>query len=127
MPMPGTPAAVDEIFHSFIYAQADSNEIAVWSPELERICQIAYPITKEGERIVPDGIRDYLRRRQKLWVCFCAVVSGEPTSCRIVDGETTGETYAFCYFNPSRCGFFNIPSFRQMGVDKVLGPTTQTR
>lgn len=76
--------------------------------------------SRSGDRIVASGIKTYLWRRDLVWVCFCALKSGQPLSTRIVDALETGHTYSYCHYYPSRCGFCGesglllvTPSFSQ--------------
>ncbi|KAJ8468565.1 hypothetical protein ONZ45_g17201 [Pleurotus djamor] len=105
--LPQAPAL--SLFLPSVRSQRRSSEIVIFSPELGTVCEIAYPFwrTRTGPlRINANGLRDYLRRRNVYWACFCSLIQEDPVSCRIVEAETTRITYAFCHYDPPRCGFY---------------------
>lgn len=67
-------------------------------------CLLSLRPTSNGERIEPNGLRAWLRRRGLYWSCFCPLETGEPMSCQIVHG-TYGRVSAYCGQFPSHCGF----------------------
>lgn len=72
---------------------------------------IAYPVSYCGQRIVPEGIFDFLRHRGLTWECFCGLISGQPTPARFVDEFISGHTVVHCHHVNNCCGFYlNINS-----------------
>ncbi|KZP09375.1 hypothetical protein FIBSPDRAFT_963990 [Athelia psychrophila] len=96
----------DSIFHPCVQRQRGSTEIIIYSPEIKSIVEIAYPTMPCGQPIIASGIREWLRRRGLLWLCFCSLKANgnAALSTRIVDAVESGDTLAFCHYSPSRCG-----------------------
>ena len=55
-------------------------------------------------RILPDHIRNWLRRHGLFWCCFCPLESGSSASCQIVHCND-GTVKAYCTDFPPKCGF----------------------
>lgn len=93
-------------FNECVAFQEGSTELVVYSPLVRQITTIAWPL-HQGKRIVPTGIKSWLRTRGLHWSCFCPLVSGKSTlSTRIVGSFEGGEVLVFCNAYPSNCGFF---------------------
>ncbi|KAG1718644.1 hypothetical protein EDB19DRAFT_873515 [Suillus lakei] len=72
---------------------------------------IAYPVSYRGQRIVPEGVFDFLHRRGLTWECFCGLISGQPTPARFVNEFISGHTVVRCHHVDNHCGFYlNIDS-----------------
>ncbi|KAG1853369.1 hypothetical protein F4604DRAFT_1933264 [Suillus subluteus] len=102
---------INSIFHACVVAQHSSTELLVYSREVGQLVMIAYPMSCRGQRIVPEGVFDFLRRRGLTWECFCGLISGQPTPARFADEFISGHTVVRCHHVDNRCGFYlNIDS-----------------
>ncbi|KAG1848289.1 hypothetical protein F4604DRAFT_1675376 [Suillus subluteus] len=97
---------INSIFHACVVAQQSSTELLVYSRELGQLVMIAYPMSCRGQRIVPEGVFDFLRRRGLTWECFCGLISGQPTPARFADEFISGHTVVRCHHVDNRCGFY---------------------
>ncbi|KAK7001957.1 hypothetical protein R3P38DRAFT_2795448 [Favolaschia claudopus] len=107
MAHPFKPYPADNTFDDLIVLhQKKSNELVVYSRLLGRVVTLSWP-THNGVKIVPRGIRLWLRTRCLFWECFCALrtESNQPRPCQIVESQVTKDVYAFCHFEHARCGF----------------------
>ncbi|GLB33508.1 hypothetical protein LshimejAT787_0103920 [Lyophyllum shimeji] len=105
MDPPGEFPAATGPFNECVEFQEASTELVVYSPIVRQIVTIAWPLFQK-KRIVPKGIKAWLRTRGLHWSCFCPLVSGKSTlSSRIVE-SLDGEVLIFCNAYPSNCGFF---------------------
>ncbi|KAJ7505091.1 hypothetical protein B0H11DRAFT_2343523, partial [Mycena galericulata] len=86
--------------------QRTSTELVVYSRLAEQVVTLAWP-TSKGTKIVPSGIKNYLRSRGLFLECFCAfgLDSDHPRSCQIVVSSVTGDVLGFCHFDHPRCQF----------------------
>lgn len=60
-----------------------------------------------GVKIVPSGLRPWLRARGLFFECFCAFSSApdDPRPCQIVESSLSGNFLAFCHFGHAKCRF----------------------
>jgi len=60
-------------------------------------------------RIVPNGILQYLKRRGVFWECFCGILSDKPQPVQfvssVVSGTNTVRTEVLCHSHVNLCGF----------------------
>ncbi|KAJ7508405.1 hypothetical protein B0H11DRAFT_2304323 [Mycena galericulata] len=86
--------------------QKNSTELVVYCRPLSQAVTISWP-AHNGVKIVPTGIRPWLRNRGLFLECFCGFRSAlnEPRSCQIVESQVSGDVLAFCHFDHPRCGF----------------------
>ncbi|KAF8058006.1 hypothetical protein FPV67DRAFT_1525424 [Lyophyllum atratum] len=91
-------------FNACVAFQEASTELVIYSPLVGQIVTVAWPLY-QNKRIVPAGIKSWLRNRGLHWPCFCPLISGKSVSARIVESQQ-GEVYVFCNEYPSSCGFF---------------------
>ncbi|KAJ6452182.1 hypothetical protein C8R47DRAFT_1229530 [Mycena vitilis] len=63
--------------------------------------------THNNVKIVPSGIRGFLRNRGLLIECFCAFLSehDDPKSCQIVVSKVTNHVFLFCHYPNAQCAF----------------------
>ncbi|KAF4600364.1 hypothetical protein EYR38_004989 [Pleurotus pulmonarius] len=115
--------AVNPVYHPCIMEQRESTELVIFSSEIGRACEISFPAWRNGVRI--EGIKEYLRRRNIFWSCFCALIECQPVSCRIVEALSNGETYTFCHYNPSR--LVNIDKRRRTALLESTYPHIPTK
>lgn len=116
----------NSFFNALVRHQQGSTDLVIYCPELKSAVTIALyvistlhnlaciltvslcsPIGAHGQPIMANGIREYNRRHNLVWSCFCPLKNNpcEIHSTRIVEAVESGETYAFCHYQPSRCGF----------------------
>lgn len=116
----------NSFFNTLVQHQQGSTDVVIYSPELKSAVTIALyvilisrvlpcvlteylcsPIGAHGQPIMASGIREYNRRHEIVWGCFCPLKNNpsEVLSTRIVDAVESGDTHAFCHHQPSRCGF----------------------
>ncbi|KAG0704066.1 hypothetical protein DFH29DRAFT_874011 [Suillus ampliporus] len=104
-------AIIRSIFHPCIVTQRSSTELLVYSREVGQLVMIAYPVSYRGQRIVPEGVFDFLHRCSLTWECFCSLISGQPTPARFVNEFISGHTVVRCHHVDNHCGFYlNIDS-----------------
>ncbi|KAG1788076.1 hypothetical protein EV424DRAFT_1356272 [Suillus variegatus] len=102
---------MSSIFHPCVVAQRSSTELLVYSREVGQLVMIAYPVLYHGQRIVPEGIFDFLCRRGLTSECFCGLISGQPTPACFINEFISGHTVVRCHHVNNRCGFYlNINS-----------------
>lgn len=63
-----------------------------------------------GRRIVPSGIKAWLRNRGLHWPCFCSLVLGQTSSSQIVE-SMGGDVLVFCHDDMSKCRFYRMLQF----------------
>jgi len=85
--------------------QTKSTELVVYSDLAKQMVTIAWP-TFNGKRIVPTGIKNWLRARGLHWSCFCGLLSGASESTQIVQSIGDGKVYVFCSSYPPKCHFY---------------------
>ncbi|KAJ7432431.1 hypothetical protein B0H11DRAFT_2260712 [Mycena galericulata] len=88
--------------------QRGSTDLVVYSVALEDVVQVAWPVVGSS-RVPPHLVREYLRRLNVFWPCFCAklVVYTQPhrsLSCRIMTGSCG--SFALCHYDEPCCQFF---------------------
>ncbi|KAJ7631406.1 hypothetical protein DFH06DRAFT_1140647 [Mycena polygramma] len=86
--------------------QKNSSDLVVFSRLAERVVTISWP-THNNVKIVPSGIKGFLRNRGLLIECFCAFLSehDDPKSCQIVVSRVTNDVFLFCHYPSARCAF----------------------
>ncbi|KIK75555.1 hypothetical protein PAXRUDRAFT_18891 [Paxillus rubicundulus Ve08.2h10] len=90
-------AAVNSIFHPCVVAQHLSSEIVIYACKIGLVVTIAYPISSQGRRVVPNGIFLWKELQGLVWECFCGLVSGQPTPARFINEAFSGHTVVHCY------------------------------
>ncbi|KAL0959429.1 hypothetical protein HGRIS_014673 [Hohenbuehelia grisea] len=119
--MADRPRNINSVYHPCIADQRQSTELVIFAPELGHTVEISFPTRGSGLCII--GIKELLRRRKVAWSCFCALTECKAVSCCIVEAADTGMVYAFCHYNPSRCGFFmNITEKRRSAQSQSSFP-----
>ncbi|KAJ7756053.1 hypothetical protein DFH07DRAFT_773245 [Mycena maculata] len=100
--------------------QRSSSELVVYSRTAEQVVTISWP-TSKGNKIVPSGLRQFLRLRGLFWECFCAfgTDTNEPRSCQIVVSACTKIIWAFCHYDEPRCRF-------KLNLTKIYGTSLLT-
>ncbi|KAJ7508000.1 hypothetical protein B0H11DRAFT_1902316 [Mycena galericulata] len=101
--------------------QRGSTDLVVYSVALEDVVQVAWPVVGIS-RVPPHLIREYLRRLNVFWPCFCAklVVYTQPhksLSCRIMTGSCG--SFALCHYDEPRCQFF-LPYPSKVNLDSIF-------
>ncbi|KAJ7754675.1 hypothetical protein DFH07DRAFT_773662 [Mycena maculata] len=100
--------------------QRSSSELVVYSRTAEQVVTVSWP-TSKGNKIVPSGLRQFLRLRGLFWECFCAfgTDTNEPRSCQIVVSACTKIIWAFCHYDEPRCRF-------KLNLTKIYGTSLLT-
>ncbi|KAG1830060.1 hypothetical protein F4604DRAFT_1947301 [Suillus subluteus] len=123
-----TMPAYPEIFQVVRALQHASTELTIFSRELGETVTIAYPVNRAtGERIISHNLKDWTRRRNIAWECFCGLLTEHCTPVRF-DTNRHGHAMAYCHQSPSECGFsLNISEARETALYESVYTDVLTR
>ncbi|KAG1847614.1 hypothetical protein F4604DRAFT_1959827 [Suillus subluteus] len=79
------------------------------------------------ERIISHNLKDWMRRRNIAWECFCGLLTEHCTPARF-DTNRHGHAMAYCHQSPSECGFsLNISEARETALYESVYTDVLTR
>ncbi|KAJ7635341.1 hypothetical protein FB45DRAFT_865867 [Roridomyces roridus] len=82
--------------------------ILVYCRLVERMVTLAWPLRSNGDKINPDGIATFGRRRGLMLECKCAkkTTKQDPRSCRIIESPAMKDIIGLCHYDNPRCDFY---------------------
>ncbi|KAJ7321584.1 hypothetical protein DFH08DRAFT_818441 [Mycena albidolilacea] len=105
--------------------QQKVKNIVVFCRLISQMVSVSRP-RHNGVKIVPSGLRPWLRARGLFFECFCAFSSApdDPRPCQIVESSLSGNFFAFCHFGTQNAAskvykttthiesFFDLPTLK---------------
>jgi len=109
--LPSTTTQQQGNYHLFSWCATDRRSSIVrvfFSSHSDLLVHTCSPVCCRN-RIVPNGILQYLKRRGVFWECFCGILSNKPQPVRfvssVVSGTNTVRTEVLCHLHVNLCGF----------------------
>ncbi|KAJ7509968.1 hypothetical protein B0H11DRAFT_1900385 [Mycena galericulata] len=98
---------VDRFDHDVVSAMRQSSELSIYSCQLNVVVEAAWPMV-DGVKLTPRQLVQFLQKEGLHFPCFCNRILGVPFGCEftLTESSNSAQVYAYCHFDPPRCGFF---------------------